>query len=97
MTNGVPAGDILREMDFEDLGVVRVGDPLDPEVVPIHVRLDNDDSAGGALSQKRVQPVEGRGLWDERIGVPQLTHDGGRGGMTVDGDEGPGFCRAARR
>ena len=53
MTNGVPAGDILREMDFEDLGVVRVGDPLDPEVVPVHVRLDNDDSAGGALSQKR--------------------------------------------
>ena len=45
MTHGVPAGDILREMDFEDLGVVRVGDPLDPEVAPVHVRLDNDDSA----------------------------------------------------
>jgi hypothetical protein len=54
MTHGVPAGDILREMDFEDLGVVRVGDALDPEVVPVHVRLDNDDSAGDALSQKRT-------------------------------------------
>jgi hypothetical protein len=53
MTHGVPAGDILREMDFADLGVVRVGDPLAPEVAPVHVRLDNDDSAGGALSQKR--------------------------------------------
>ena len=54
MTDGVPAGDILHEMDFADLGVVRVGDPLDPEVVPVHVRLDNDDRAGGALSQKRA-------------------------------------------
>ena len=53
MTHGVPADDILREMDFKDLGVVRVGDPLDPEVVPVHVRLDTGDRAGGALSQKR--------------------------------------------
>src|SRR3954451_198201 len=53
MTHGVSAGDILREMDFEDRVVVRVSDPLDPELVPVHVRLDLDDRAGGVLSQTR--------------------------------------------
>src|SRR4051812_19411500 len=59
-------------MGFEDLGVVRAGDPLDPDVVPVHVRLDTDDRAGGALSQKPSRVLKkGRCLlgWDSvRLG-----------------------------
>jgi hypothetical protein len=40
-------------MAFEDLGVVRIGDALDPGVVPVHDRRDTDESAGDALSHKR--------------------------------------------